>query len=101
MAATLNGETQEPRPFLYREFPAYGGQQMVRVGDWKGVRQNLMPKGKAEPRMQIELYNLKDDLGETTDVADKHPEIVEKLARLMREQHTPSTEFPLPALDRQ
>lgn len=101
MAATLAGQTQEPRPFLYREFPAYGGQQMIRVGDFKGVRQNLMPKGKdAKPRMKIELYNLKDDIGETTDLAEKHPEIVEKLARLMREQHTPSAEFPLPALDR-
>jgi arylsulfatase A-like enzyme len=100
MAATLLGQKQEERPFLYREFPAYGGQQMIRVGDWKAVRQNLMPRGKdAKPRTKIELYNLKDDISETTDLADKHPETVEKLARLMRQQHTPSAEFPFPALD--
>ena len=28
------------------------------------------------------LYNLKDDLGETTDVADKHPDVVKQLAAL-------------------
>src|SRR5262249_42708448 len=27
--------------YLYWEFPGYGGQQAVRLGDWKGVRQNL------------------------------------------------------------
>ena len=101
LAPTLLGQSQEARPFLYREFPSYGGQQMVRVGDWKAVRQNLKPRGQtAKPQLKIELYNLKDDIGETTDLAGKHPEIVEKLARLMREQHTPSAEFPLPALDK-
>ena len=37
-APTLLGGKQEPRPFLYRESPGYGGQQCVRVGDWKLVR---------------------------------------------------------------
>ena len=44
---TLRGESQSERPFLYREFPDYSGQQAVRVGDWKAVRQNLKAKGKA------------------------------------------------------
>jgi len=105
-APTLLGKKQEPRPFLYREFPAYGGQQAIRVGDWKGVRQNLLPKGKgkgkgtkAQPNLRIELYNLKDDITETKDVAAQHPDIVAKLERIMREQHTPSSVFPFPALD--
>jgi len=106
-APTLLGQTQEPRPFLYREFPAYGGQQCVRLGDWKGVRTNLMPggrgKGKAkatQPNLHIELYNLKDDITESKDVSAEHPDIVAKIAKIMREQHTPSAEFPFPALDR-
>jgi arylsulfatase len=33
-APTLLGLRQEERPFLYREFPAYGGQQCIRIGDW-------------------------------------------------------------------
>jgi arylsulfatase A len=100
-APTLLGQEQEPREFLYREFPAYGGQQIVRIGDWKGVRQSLMPRGKAAPRMQIELYDLKNDPTESQDVADKHPEIVARIERLMKEQHVNSADFPLPALDKQ
>ena len=32
-APPLLGRRQRERPFLYREFPGYGGQQSVRVGD--------------------------------------------------------------------
>lgn len=98
-APTLLGKAQEARPFLYREFPSYGGQQMVRVGDWKGVRQNLAPRGKVQPNMHLQLYNLRDDPHETKDVSADHPEIVAKLEKLLREQHTPSSAFPFPALD--
>ncbi|HYN01283.1 MAG TPA: arylsulfatase, partial [Vicinamibacteria bacterium] len=44
-APTLLGQAQDSRPFLYREFPGYGGQQSVRAGDWKGVRQGLDKPG--------------------------------------------------------
>jgi arylsulfatase A len=100
-APTLLGREQPAREFLYREFPAYGGQVSLRMGDWKGVVQNLMAQGKrpAQP-WKIELYNLKDDVSESKDVAADHPEIVAKIDRLMREQHTPSVEFPFPALDK-
>ena len=104
-ASTLLGKAQEPRPFLYREFPSYGGQQCVRIGDWKGVRQNLNPRGNAKnrpaPNMHIELYNLRDDIGESKDVSAEHPEIVARIEKLMREQHVPSEVFPLPALDKE
>jgi arylsulfatase A-like enzyme len=105
-APTVLGQRQEPRPFLYREFPAYGGQQCVRIGDWKGIRQNINPAGgkKAKPagppNLHVELYDLKADPRETTDVSAKHPDIVAKIERLMRDQHTPNPEFPFPALDR-
>lgn len=99
-APTLRGQAQPPREFLYREFPNYGGQQSVRIGDWKGVRQNLIPPGKdSQPDLRIELYDLARDIGESQNVADQHPDVVARMARLMREQHTPSAEFPLPALD--
>ena len=45
-APTLLGRQQEPRPFLYREFPGSGGQQALRAGDWKLVRQHLHPINK-------------------------------------------------------
>jgi arylsulfatase A-like enzyme len=106
ISPTLLGKSQPQRPFLYREFPAYGGQQSVRIGDWKGIRQNLMPAGAkakagAKPNMHIELYNLKSDPHEEKDVSAGHPEVVEKIAGLMKVQHTPSKEFPFPALDNQ
>jgi arylsulfatase A len=102
---TLAGKSQPERPFLYREFPAYGGQQMVRIGDWKGIRQNLMPQGGkkakagAKPNLTIELYNLKEDRNETKNVAAAHSEIVAKIEKLMRDQHVKSEAFPFPALE--
>ena len=111
LSPTLLGKSQEPRAFLYREFPAYGGQQSVRVGDWKGIRQNLMPggggkaknkqKAAAQPNMHIELYNLKDDPHEEKDVSRENPAVVTLMTRLMLTQHTPRKEFPFPALDNQ
>jgi arylsulfatase len=100
-ALTLLGGTQPPRPFLYREFPGYGGQQSVRFGDWKAVRQGLTPRADAPPRMHIELYNLAQDPGESRDLSEAHSDLVARLERLMREQHAPSSHFPMPALDQQ
>lgn len=91
----LTGKAQNARPFLYREFSGYGGQQMVRVGDWKAVRQNILRK----KRLVTELYNLADDAGEQNNVAAEHPDIVARLEKIMAQQHTPSRDFPFPALD--
>jgi arylsulfatase A len=106
-APTLLGQTQEARPFLYREFPGYGGQQCVRVGDWKAIRTRLTPRaGKRGPVEtntatpgKTQLYDLAKDPAETTDLAAQHPEIVAKLEAIMKAQHTPSRDFPFAALD--
>ena len=81
----------------------------MRVGDWKAVRQNLRPRppgkaAKAAPApapgpVKTELYNLAADPTESTDVAAKNPEVLARLEKILREQHVPSAEFPLPALD--
>jgi arylsulfatase A-like enzyme len=97
-APTLLGKTQPERPFLYREFAAYGGQQSIRVGDWKAIRQNL--QRPAQP-IGAELYNLAKDPTESTDLAKTEPEMLAKLERLMAGQHVPSPDFPIRALDRQ
>ena len=99
-APTLLGQSQEPRPFLYREFPAYGGQQSVRIGDWKGIRQNLNPPGQQKkPELRTELYNLNEDEAEQRDVSAANPQMVARIECIMREQHTKSGLFPFPALD--
>ncbi len=94
IAPILLGKSQPQRPFLYREFTGYGGQQTIRVGDWKAVRQRLR-KGK----INTELYNIAEDISEKNNVADQHPEIVARLEKLMAQQHVPSDVFPLKVLD--
>ena len=96
-APTLLGKSQPARPFLYREFRGYGGQQMIRVGDWKLVKRNLLPNAK-EPASR-ELYDLAKDPAETNNVVMKNPDVVIRLENLMRAQHQPSRDFPIPALD--
>lgn len=100
-APTLLGQIQPERPFLYRESPSYGGQQSIRVGHWKGIRTNLNPRPNAKDQQpgRLELYDLANDPAETTDVADRHPDVVAKLTALMREQHVSSPLFPIRALD--
>lgn len=98
-APTLLGQPQAPRPFLYRESPGYGGQQCVRVGHWKFVRQNLNAKDNEAKRPTNELYDLEKDPFETKDVSAQHLNIVAELAAIALEQHVPATLWPLPALD--
>lgn len=97
---TLEGhpDQQKQHEYLYWEFPAYTGQQAVHMGDWKGIRQNLLKK---KPQMKIELYNLKTDPGEQHDVAEQHPEVVARIKTIMKTGRTPSEMFPFPALDQQ
>ncbi len=90
----LGREGQKIHDFFYWEFPSYGGQQAVRSGKWKTVRQK-MAKGPSG----FELYDLDADPSEKTDVALKNPDVVKKLEAIMKREHTPSKEFPLPSVD--
>ena len=99
-AVTLLGQRQEPRPFLYREFPAYGGQQSLRLDNWKGLRQKMLPvRNGSQPQTRTMLYDLSVDPEEAHDVSASHPDVVRQIERLMREQHVPSKEFPFAPLD--
>lgn len=93
----LSSGTQEAHEFLYWEFPSYGGQVAFRMGDWKLVRQNL----KNDEAPTLELYNLKEDPTETVNVADAHPEVIEKASELFRrERESPALEnFRIPLLE--
>jgi arylsulfatase A-like enzyme len=89
---TLLGEAEQPKhQYLYHEFIQAGSRsytaRSLRAGDWKAVQSS---KGKKKNSLQpIELYNLKDDLGETTNLSQKYPEILSKMERFMDEAHTP------------
>jgi arylsulfatase A-like enzyme len=84
---------QKQHEYLYWEFHEQGKKQAVRMGDWKAVRLNVAKN----PDGPIELYNLKDDLGEKHNIADQHPEIAAKIAKYMKEARTPSEHWPLPS----
>jgi len=58
------------------------------MGRWKAVRPG--------PNRKIQLYDLDKDIGEQNDVADTKPEILTKMAELMRTGRTESKVFPLP-----
>ncbi len=88
---SLIGKKQKKQhEYLYWEFHELGGRLGVRMGDWKAVRYNV----DKTPQGAIELYNLKEDMGETKDVASDHPDIVKKMEDIMKESHTPSEAFP-------
>jgi len=75
------GHAQQNHDYLYWEFPERGFAQAVRVGNWKGVRQ--------QPGAAIELYDLASDLSEQHDVAGAHADIVAHMEAIMGEAHTP------------
>ena len=100
MLPTLMGMKQPAREFMYREFAGYGGQQAIWWGDWKAIRQKLEPtKNNPNPAVKTELYNLKEDVAETHDVAALHPDITATLEAMMQQEHMPSKQFPMPILD--
>jgi len=81
--AALTGGEQSAHEFLYWEFhEGKGSKQAVRMGQWKGVR--LSPTGP------LELYDLTADIGEETDVASEHPEVVEKMETYLSTARTES-----------
>ena len=98
MVPTLLGfpHEQQKHEFLYWEFlvvaGTHKGKQAVRMGDWKAVRINL----HEHPDVAVELYNLKDDLGETKDVSKQNPDIVEEIKRYLETARSPSNLFPMP-----
>lgn len=94
-AATLLGRDQPARRFLYREFAGYGGQQAVWAGRYKAIR-----RGLSKGEVKTELYDLRADEGESKDLAQARPDLVRELEKIMADQHRPSKEFPIKALDR-
>ena len=69
----------------------------VRVGDWKLVyrikegavagNEKLYPDTRNTAREKaLELYNLREDLGEEHNVASEHPDVVERLAKVFSDK---------------
>jgi len=74
-----SGAKKLPKRALYWHFPHYRGNvvpySIVRAGDWKLIKRY---EGK-----KFELYNLREDLSERNDLAEKLPAKVKELDELL------------------
>ncbi len=71
---TLLGRPQQSHEYL---FWSYDAKKAVRKGQWKAV----IP-GKNKP---LELYDLQQDIGEQSDVAAEHADVVADMQRIIAE----------------
>ena len=85
---TLTGKKeQDTHDFLYWEFPEYGGQVAVRMGDWKVIRRNLK---RSDEKATLELYNLSKDPEELNNVANDHSDIIRIASDIFDKEHIKS-----------
>ena len=91
-------EAQSPHPPLYWEFctaahppgvarTGVGWAHAMRNGTWKAV--SFFSDSK------LELYDLATDLGETTNVAAHHPDVIAAFEAFAKAAHTDNPNFPV------
>ncbi|HUG67942.1 MAG TPA: arylsulfatase [Pirellulaceae bacterium] len=71
----LLGQPTEQKQHEYLYW-SRGGIEAVRAGSWKAVR-----PGKGRP---VELYDLRDDIGEQHDLAARHTNVLQQLTAMMQ-----------------
>jgi len=93
------GRKQEQHEYLYWEFM---GSRAVRMGKWKAVAPGKVRMSKKElsrsgteiqwrwTKNPFELYDLSTDIGELTDVAAQHPDVLAKMLDYADRSHTPN-----------
>ena len=88
--SVLVGDADAPGP--HEVFYYYRGLELeaVREREWKLVLPaaaanagKAKAKSPAKPAESTRLFNLKKDIGESTDVASEHPEVVARLEKLV------------------
>ena len=81
---SLRGEAdkQTKREYIYFEFYEGSKQQSVRMKNWKAYRSGGWDA-------KLELYDLSTDIGEENDIAAAHPEVVERMKKIMKKEHSP------------
>ena len=86
LPALVQGKALEHPP-LYWEFSLSGFEQAARIGDWKVVRVDL--------EKPLELYNLKEDVGEQHNVAAQHPDVVKRFEEYLKGARVDSELWPI------
>ncbi|NQU54630.1 MAG: sulfatase [Bacteroidetes bacterium] len=72
-------ENKDVFEFVY--YSRDGKPEAIRQGNWKLHIAKSRGWNKMDGEFPLSLYNLKDDIGETKNVADEFPELVEKLTQ--------------------
>jgi arylsulfatase A-like enzyme len=92
LVPTLVGRgTQAAHEYLYWEF--YEGsfsQAVLLEGRWKGIRLK-------SPTAPIQLFDLTTDTGETADLAAQQPDLMRRMAAIMRDAHIDNEFWKWPA----
>lgn len=85
----MSSNKQKKHQYLYWEFHEEGGKIAVRMGNWKGIKLNY---GK-NPKREMLLFNLYEDINESKNIAEQHPSIVHQIERIIIKAHTKSNLF--------
>jgi arylsulfatase A-like enzyme len=85
LSTLLGKDESREHDFLYWEFPENNGQQAVRMGKWKGIRENI-----DQGNLVIQLFDLENDIREEHDVSADHPEVITQIRAIMEAQHRPA-----------
>jgi len=89
----LGSDTQKDHDYLYWEFYEMNGRLAVLKDDWKLIRYDV----KSADKITMELYNLKEDPKEQNNLAEKFPDRVNEMLKLMTEAHTPTEKYSIQA----
>ena len=87
LVSFLKGGAAPARDYFYWELHEGASLQAVRFGDWKAVKNGLSAK--------TELYDLKADAGERTNLAADQPGLVAKAEALFQSARTEHPDWPL------
>jgi arylsulfatase A-like enzyme len=88
----LKGGLAPKRDYFYWELHEGKPTQAIHVGDWKAVRNG--------PNKPLEIYDLKNDAGETKDLAAEKPDIAAKAEALMKEARVDDPNWPMHAANK-
>jgi len=83
-----NSAGQTHHEYLYWEFHEGGFSQAIRKDEWKFVK----PAGR---NTHWELYNIKQNIGESENLAAQHPELVKEFSEIVGNARTSNPDFPL------
>lgn len=85
---TLLGKDSKGRDYIIEQ----AGTLSVSDGNWKyitpgnGAVYNKLTNTELGNNKEVQLYNLKDDVGEKVNVAAQHPEIIERLRSILEKE---------------